>query len=356
MEIYIRKIPSSVVLFVFVLGSTLTLVGCQPIIESKSTLTALTLTSSAVLHSDTPEPETQPHETVSVPPETPMNETTVTPVRPPTETPVPTQKSPYNPVLEWGNKVSVHFDFSEMSNEVVTNYFTISNGDYKINENGLTWNTDDPECCPDWRGYQTTIKFKGNVPYNVNEINIEELLVYFSLNKPDDFAYVKDMDDAFFNESNFFYLFTCQNKEEPLDVKFTVGATTWQKAVSCDKDGVCSEDRIGLNNDPDVRRNTDRRAKWETKYFVVVIPIGYDEGTAEIFGEKLMLYSSEEPFSIMNAIDGPEVLSAGGSNPAEHDTFNCYSPKFGYFGIWNEWDTGINITIHDIYVNGHQKN
>lgn len=361
-----------VLLFFLVLG-VVKLYGAPPsVIEP---------TVTPETQSTTPDSATRiPIPTFTTPPP-PTSTQSPSPTKPtPTSNPTNT---PYDPFLKWSEEpngeVEIHYDFSKMSEGEVSDYFEVNTKayigknpreivdgeyDYSIDSNGLHWNVERTN--DENKHVELTIWPRKDITNSISNVNINKIIVYYSLKEQE-----KDSDteqlyglgnsEHIFYESNMYFHFSCFGKWNGNNVKFPArvlaGANKWLLSVDYqnDKD---NEDQEINNTWTRLETISEKEYKnnWNERFFIALIPFEFDVNYRDprILGLDLLLRDSDKPitFSIDSESPEKEIITP---TTRKWNNFNCLYPHLEYIGFWSELDSGIQATIHDIYILGTTK-
>lgn len=279
----------------------------------------------------------------------------------PTPTSTPTN-TPYNPFLNWSdepnNEIEIHYDFSRMTKEDVKKFFEVNRYDFTVDSEGLHWIVDGS--LPDTINSEFLIWPLRGIKYDIANLNIQKVIIYFSLVKPETYRFydVKESKTVF-PESTFFYHFEC--KGNSYDVRILSGATTWILA----KDTYQNSSWAELESLPkDAKQFSDGLSKtadsdeWSEKYVITVIPFNYDsKDNRFILGETLIRYASSSPIDFSYSYTSEKnILDYFPNDRLTWNGFDCFIPSLKYIGFRSEYESGINATIHDMYIIGEIKN
>lgn len=270
---------------------------------------------------------------------------------------------PYDPFLNWSEepngKVEIHYDFTKMTKEEVKKYFEVNRNDFTLNAEGLHWVIDGKNA--NAQNAEFTLWPLAGIKNDITDVNISKVVIYFSLSKTETYHYYDDIKNsvATFPESTFFSHFECSSPIYP--IRILSGANkTWLHSINDD-----SENPWGIIRTlPDYVRlssggsgNADSYYDWEKRYFIALIPFKYDtKNRPWIKDEYLFLQVSNTSFDFadyMKPVDNN--IDLFDSDAWKWKGFDCLYPKLRYIGFRSEIDSGINATIHNIYILGKIK-
>lgn len=270
---------------------------------------------------------------------------------------------PYDPFLKWSEQpdeeVEIHYDFSKMTKEEVKRYLEVNRNDFTVDSEGLHWVVDGKNT--NTQNAELTLWPKKGIKNNIANINITKVVIYFSLIKPESYQYfdIIQNPDATFPESTFFSQFECSGPIYP--IRILSGANkTWLHSINVDENNpwwpvrsLPEYVRLSSEGSDEIAAYFD----WEHRYFITLIPFKYDtKGRPWIKDEYLFVQASNMPFDFsdfITPVDNNNDLFD--SDAWKWKGFDCLYPELNYIGFRSEMDSGINATIHSIYILGRVK-
>lgn len=239
-----------------------------------------------------------------------------------------------------------------MSKEDVIRFLEVNRNDFTLDSNGLHWITDGS--ADETKNAEFQIWPQEGIKNDIADVKVHKVIIYYSLIKPETFRFynVKKMESVF-PESTFFSHFECASNDFP--VRILSGATKWLLAMTAEKEKPWREQDT-LPGGRTLSTN-GMEYDWSEKYFITLIPFKFDpKGKPLIFGENLIIQASSSAFDFnkfLEPVDKNKDLF--GPDARIWNEFNCYLPSLEYIGFRSELDSGINATIHDIYITGTKK-